>query len=152
MSADGQVSPRRELEIYGAIAADLARGRDRGEALAAHGLDEERFDALEERALAAMAADDDAQDGIPEPIAQFDAALRVAHAPEPHDVPSLEDFVRALMVAQEGGKVHERLAERGLSLELLLRGSGYYTPKLVSDPELARRFQELCSRSGSKRR
>jgi hypothetical protein len=65
-------------------------------------------------------------------------------------VPSLEEFARALMVVQEGGKVHERLAERGLSIELLLRGSSYYTPKLVSDPALARRFQELCSRSGPK--
>lgn len=135
------------MEVYGAIAADLARGRDRAETLAEHGLDEESFERLEDRALLAMAAEDDAANGVPEPVVQFDAALRARAQKETLDVPTLEDFVRALMVAQEGGKVHERLAERGLSVELLLRGSAHYTPKLATDVELARRFQELSSRS-----
>ncbi len=140
-----------ELQIYGEITADLARGRDRAETLAAYGLDEQSFDALEDRALALMAVEDDhPTTGVPEAVARFDAVLRAKAQATSDGVPSFEDFVRALMIAQEGGKVHERLAEHGLSIELLLRGSAYYTPRLATDPELARRFQDLCSRSASK--
>ena len=139
-------NPDDDLRVYAAVASDLARGRDRAETLAEHGLDEEAFDRLEDRANEAMAARDEGGDDIPKAIVEFDAVLRATASKSSLDVPSLEDFVRALVIAQEGGKVHERLAERGLSIELLLRGSAYYTPRLAGDPELARRFTELCSR------
>jgi hypothetical protein len=134
-----------EMELYGAIAADLARGRDRAEALAAHGLDEAAFEQLEDRAYAAMSVEDE-QRGVPEPVARFDAALRAAAERHAGDAPSLEDFVRALQIVQEGGKVHERLDERGLSISLLLRGNAHWTPRLATDATLAARFKELCAR------
>lgn len=147
---DGAVpSGEDDLETYAIIASELARGADRAALLAEHGLDEAGLEKLEERANAQMSGgDDDASAGVPEPIARFDTVLRRAAATSAADVPSLEDFVRAFLIAQEGGKVHERLKERGLSIALLLRGSAYYTPRLATDAQLARQFQALCSRSG----
>ncbi|NUO51500.1 MAG: hypothetical protein HOV80_21810 [Polyangiaceae bacterium] len=141
---------RDDLETYAIIASELARGADRAELLASHGLDEESFEALEERANEEMSggAEPDGP-GIPDGVARFDAVLRAAAAGG-SDIPSLEDFARAFLVVQEGGAVHERLKERGLSVEVLLRGSAHYTPRLAHEPELAARFRELTSRSGKK--
>lgn len=141
---------RDDLETYAIIASELARGADRAALLAVHGLDEESYEALEERANLEMSGSlehDGA--GIPPAIARFDAVLRETAANATQGVPSLEEFARAFLVVQEGGAVHERLAERGLSVELLLRGSAHYTPRFVKEPELAARFRELTSRSPS---
>lgn len=138
-----------DIETYAIIASQLARGADRAALLAEHGLDEAALERLEERALAEMSgADGDGAGGVPAPIERFDAVLRATAARSTKEIPSLEDFARAFVIAQEGGKVHERLQERGLSIELLLRASAHYTPRLASEPELAGRFRALCSRSG----
>jgi len=137
-----------DLETYAIIASELARGADRATLLAEHGLDEGSFEELQERAEAEMSGADSDSAGVPEPIARFDAVLRATAARSTAEIPSLEDFARAFMIAQEGGKVHERLQERGLSVELLLRASSHYTPRFAHEPELATRFRALCSRSG----
>jgi hypothetical protein len=137
-----------DLEIYAAIAAGLAGGLDRAELLRAHGLDELAYEALEARAEATLDAATSLDRGVPEAIARFDRALRSAGAKDTREIPSLEEFARALMIAEEGGKVHERLAEKGFSVERLLRASAHYTPRLAHEPELARRFKALCRRGG----
>ena len=135
-----------ELETYGAILAALARGLDRAEVLAAHGLDEDSFEALEERALEALEADD--SEGVPAAVVRFDAAMRRPGPPSVLQVPTLEAFAQAYVIAQEGGNVAERLKERGSSLDVLLRGSEHYVPRFTKEPELADRFRALVARTG----
>jgi hypothetical protein len=134
-----------DLETYGAILAELARGADRADVLAQHGLDEERFEALEDRALALLSAEEG--DGVPEAVVRFDRAIRGGPAAA-RALPSLEAFAQAYLIAQEGGNVAERLKERGSSLEVLLQGSEHYVPRFAKEPELLDRFLALTSRSG----
>jgi len=138
-----------DLEIYAAIAAGIAGGLEREELLRAHGLDEEAFEALELRAEAALDAAPGDDRGVPDAIARFDRALRQATVADTRAIPSLEEFARAILIAEEGGKVHERLLEKGLSVERLLRASAHYTPRLAREPDLALRFKELCRRGNA---
>lgn len=136
-----------EIAAYAKVLSALARGADRARVLEAHGLDEERFEALEERALEALSAGDDG-DGIPPAVARFDAAIRNASPHAPAGPPSLEAFAQAYLIAQQGGNVAERLKEHGSSLDVLLRGSEHYVPRFAREPELADRFRALTSRTG----
>ncbi len=137
---------RDDVETYAQILAQLARGADRAATLEGHGLDESGFDEMETRVLEALEAADD-PDGIPAAVARFDAAMRAAPATG-SPPPSLEAFAHAFVVAQEGGNVSERLAERGSSLTVLLRGSDHYVPRFAKEPDLLDRFRALISRTG----
>ncbi len=147
-----------DLDILAGVASDIARGRSHADALADRGLDEEAFDAASTRAEQELSdAIESASDSevAPPTLAAFDRALRAAVAapadPRPGrtgpraDVPSLEDFARMMVITQEGGRVDERLAERGFSLHALLLASGHHTPRLARDQDLAARFAELLA-------
>lgn len=132
-----------DIETYAAIMAELAAAGDaRPGVLARHGLDEERWDAIDvlwqERLSDAM---DDESDGV-HPLlaaysAAYDAARRALNAPI-----SLERFAEATRLLHATGDLRSSLARAGITFAAFIRGSEHWSPRIAQDPELERQFTE----------
>jgi hypothetical protein len=133
------------IETYARVMADIGAGKPRGEVLAAHGLDEVRFEAIEKAAFADVGEGVTDAPVIPEADLRLDRAFREARDRSSDALLSIEEFARAAAVAQEGVQVSERLTKMGVSLQTFLKASGHYAPRLAREPELAARFNEVLS-------
>lgn len=134
-----------DVRVFARICVALADGiSSRAEALAAHRLDEEAWDAIEdawqERLSRAMEEHDG--EGVPPLIAAYGAALDEARAGG--DVLTFERFAEATRQLQTGDPTRA-LAVAGVSLPSYLRANGYWTGRMATDPVLAERFQRVVA-------
>jgi hypothetical protein len=133
-----------DLDAYARLTVALARaGAKREAVLDAHGLDEARWqqidDAWQERLSEAM---DQATDDVPVPpfLEQFSHAMDRAQGDDTA-IMTLDEFVAATRVARAGGDVGEKLERLGLTMDDYLRANRYFMQKMAKDDELAARFQ-----------
>lgn len=134
-----------DIEAYAALQMQLVGidGEARAALLEAHGLNEDAYEALDDRAQEALSRALDATDaGVPPLVARYDAALKRAH--EGLEPPlSLERFAEATIVLGAGGDPTKALAKIGVSLPDYLRSSQAWAGRLAKDDDLARRFAAL---------
>jgi hypothetical protein len=132
-----------DIRTYAAITAALAEG-DRATVLREHDLDEESWQALDQfwqdRLSSAL---DEEIDGVPPLISAyaeaFDHARAALHTSQP--VLSIERFADATREIQRQGDPAAALTRVGVTIAEFLRANEHWTPLLVKDPELARRFR-----------
>lgn len=137
--------PDPDIEAYAALQMRLVgvEGDARTALLEAHGLTEDTYEALDERAQEALSRALDATEaGVPPLVARYDAALKKVH--EGLEPPlSLERFAEATLVVQKGGDPTKALERIGVSLPDYLRSSQAWAGRLAKDDDLARRFAKL---------
>jgi len=134
-----------DVAEYAELAATLADPScDRDAALAAHGLDEEGWAALDghfqDRLGRAM---DAAEEGVPPLIAAYAEAFARARAAQSRGRPviSLDRFADATREIQVRGDPLPALAKHGLTLEEYLRANEHWTQRMLADPVLVARFR-----------
>jgi hypothetical protein len=133
---------RNDLEAYATLAAELADPRvDRRAVLAARGLDEDAWEALDDawqaRLEAADAADDD---GVPPLIAAHAEAFARAQRARVGEILPFERFVAAARELRRGGDLASTLRRLELTLDTYLAAQGHWTARLLEDEELSARF------------
>jgi hypothetical protein len=138
-------APEINLDAYARIAVALARaGAKRDAVLAAHGLDEGRWqeidDAWQARLSEAMGAVGD-DEGVPPLLAEYSAAMERAQADDSQVVP-FERFVEATRAVRKGGgDVVKALERLGLSPDAYMRANRHWTQQMTRDEGLAERFR-----------
>ena len=138
----------RDLEAYAALAAELADPRvDRAAVLAARGLDEERWntidDAWQVRLSEADEGDvgDDETGGIPPLIAAHAEAFARAQRARVRGVLPFERFLEAAREMKRGTDLSTALKRLDLSLDAYLHAQAHWTAEMLADEGLAARFQ-----------
>jgi hypothetical protein len=141
-------APRVDLSIetYAQVMAELASaGGARAEVLRRHGLDEARWEKIDERwqARISEAMDQDPEDdGVPEIVsvyaAAYDAAQRAIAPPI-----SLEDFAMVTRLLDASGDLRASLAKVGVSLADYVRATEHWSKQFAGDEEVERRFDEV---------
>jgi hypothetical protein len=137
------------IEAYAQVMAELASAGDaRAAALARHGLDEARWEAIDARWQAEISAALDADDdGIPAILSAYAAAYEAAQRALAPPI-SIEQFARVTRLLQASGDVRASLAKVGVTLADYVRGSEHWSRRLAGDEELERRFQEALRGGG----
>jgi hypothetical protein len=143
--------PELSLDVYAAVLADIATGRARHEVLAAHGITEDAFGALErsveEEFSKAMAHEGDT---VPPFFQAYEAAIRRAQEKtRTGEPPSLEQFARGVAAIQRPGDPVRALERLGLKPADIVQALGHWGQQLAKDPEIAARFEAI--RSGKKK-
>jgi hypothetical protein len=117
---------------------------DRAALLAAHGLDEEAWEAIDDAwqaRLSEAGAEGDLAQGVPPLIAAYaEAFARAQRARAQHEV-SFERFVEAARAMARGTDMATVLERLGLTLEDLLRAQQRWTAAMLADDALAERFR-----------
>ncbi len=144
MSADREPLPL-DIRAYAALAATLAAGdRPRGAILAARGLDEAAWEALDRhhQEQLSRAMDDDA-DGVPPLVAAYAEAFAAARARTTGAAAllTIERFGDATREIQRSGDPTAALARLGIALDDFLRANEHWTSRMMSDAEVLRRFR-----------
>jgi len=133
------------LDAYARLLVALNRAgvEQRDRVLASHGLDEARWqtidDAWQERLSQAM---DEGTDEVP--VSPFlDAFSRAMERAESDDsqVMSLARFVEATRAVQAGGEIAKSLAVLGLTPDEYLRANRHWMRLMAQDDELSAAFQ-----------
>jgi hypothetical protein len=130
-----------DVSAYAQVMAELADGGDpRAAVLARHGLDEDRWDAIDAAWQGRLSeALDDRGDGPPAILSAFagayEAAQRVLAPPI-----TLEQFARVTRLLDSTGDIQAALASVGVTLADYLRGSEHWSRRLAVEPETERRF------------
>ena len=137
------------LEAYAQVMAELASaGEAREAALARHGLDEARWEAIDAHFQAELSAALDVDDdGIPAILSAYAAAYEAAQRALAPPI-SIEQFARVTRLLQASGDVRASLAKVGVTLADYVRGSEHWSRRLAGDEELERRFQEALRGGG----
>lgn len=132
-----------ELDVgaYAQLMAELAAaGEARADVLARHGLDEERWDAIDAAWQARLSdAMADEGDGAPAILSDFAAAYEAAQRALAPPI-TLEQFARVTRLLDLVGDLSAALATVGVSFTDYLRGSEHWTRRLAEEPEIERRF------------
>jgi hypothetical protein len=132
------------LDAYARLTVALARaGAKRDAVLEANGLDETRWQAIDdgwqERLSDAMNEITDAQP-VPPFLDQFSHAMDRAQSDEAETM-TLDRFVMATRAVRAGGNVEKALARLGLTMDEYLTANRYFLQKMAKDDELAASFQ-----------
>jgi hypothetical protein len=134
-----------EVAEYAELAATLADPAcDREAVLAARGLDEDGWTALDRDFQDRLGRAMDAEgDGVPPLVAAYAEAFARARAAQNRDRPviSLERFADATREIQVRGEPLPALAQHGLTLEEYLRANEHWTQRMLADPALVARFR-----------
>ncbi|MEZ4446733.1 MAG: hypothetical protein R3B72_47080 [Polyangiaceae bacterium] len=136
-----------DVKAYAALAAALAHAADRGAVLDEHGLDEDGWEALEERWSERLAADEESfgdRDGVPPLLVAYAEAF--AEASRRADASSLLGFEAYVAITRElarGREVDRVLKAHQVPLYLYLESHHHWTLRLATDTELAARFRDL---------
>ena len=144
MTADSELSSL-DIRAYATLVATLAAGdRPRAAILAAQGLDEagwEALDAFHQEQLS-RAIDDD-RDGVPPLIAAYAEAFAAARARSTRAATllSIERFGDAMREIQRTGDPTGALARLGISLDDFLRANEHWTARMMTDTDLLQRFR-----------
>jgi hypothetical protein len=137
--------PRGDIEAYAALAAALtAPDADRAAVLAAHGLDEEAWNALDDawQARLSAASDEEVEGfGVPGLIAAYAEAFSRAQRARAPGVLPFERFLEAAREMKQGRDMATALKRLGLTLEAYLGAQAHWTARMLEDEELAARFQ-----------
>jgi glyoxylase-like metal-dependent hydrolase (beta-lactamase superfamily II) len=132
-----------DVRAYATLAARLARDpARRAELLAAHGLDEDRWEALDDAWQARLdrAADSD-EDGVPALVAAHAEAFADAQRGAGADVLPFERYVEAARELRRGHDMTTALKRLSVTFDQLMRAQRHWTAAMLSDPALAARFQ-----------
>jgi hypothetical protein len=118
-----------------------AAGEAREAVLARHGLDEERWDAIDTAWQARLSeALADEGDGVPAILSDFAAAYEAAQRALAPPI-TLEQFARVTRLLAASGDLPAALAGADVSLGAYLRGSEHWSRRLAEEPETERRFE-----------
>ncbi len=132
------------LDAYARLTVAVARaGAKREAVLQAHGLDETRWQAIDDAwQMRLSEAMDQVTDEQPVPpfLEQFSHAMDRAQSEESETM-TLDRFVAATRVVRAGGDVGRALERLGLTMEDYLRANRYFMQKMAKDDDLAARFQ-----------
>jgi hypothetical protein len=138
--SEGALEDRLSIEQYARLQIELSEG-DRERVLREHGLDEAAWEAIDRamqaRLSRAMASD---VEGVPPLLVEYDRALRLARAV---DVAPMElgTFARATAAIATSRDVPKTLERLGTTIEIYLRASRYWAPRLATDEALAAAFE-----------
>jgi hypothetical protein len=135
----------QDVAAYAALAAALSDPTaDRAALLAAHGLDEDTWDALDEawqEQLSEADAGDDENEGVPALVAAYAEAFARAHtAGAQGDLP-FERFLEAARAMRRGVDMATVLKRLDLTLEGFLTAERRWTRAMLEDEGLAARFR-----------
>ena len=138
-------APHLDIRAYAALAATLAvADAPRAAILRAHGLDEASWEALDrfhqDRLSRAM---NDDHDGVPPLVAAYAEAFAAARAlrTRAEGVIPIERFGDATREIRRSGDPTAALGRLGIALDDFLRASEHWTPRMMTDPDLLRRFR-----------
>jgi hypothetical protein len=132
------------LDAYARLTVALGRaGARRDEALAAHGLDEARWQAIDDAWQARLSealeiVGDDAT--VPPLIDAYSRAMERAQSAE-SSIMTFERFVQATRAARSGGELAKSLERLGVTIDDYLRANRHYTLAMTEDDALAERFR-----------
>ncbi|HZO13207.1 MAG TPA: hypothetical protein VFB62_08105 [Polyangiaceae bacterium] len=132
-----------DVRAYARLAAQLATAdTHRDELLAAHGLDDDGWDALEEEWMERLSeAEEGANgDGVPELLTAYAEAFAAAHA----ELAVLLPFERYLEItrALSRGRDLTQLPERfGVDLATYLSSHRHWTARMATDQELSEQLR-----------
>jgi hypothetical protein len=144
MSVDREPPPL-DIRAYAALAASLATGdRPRAAILAAQGLDEAGWEALDRHHQAELSrAIDDDGDGVPPLVAAYAEAFAAARARSTRAATllTIERFGDATREIQRTGDPTAALARLGIALDDFLRANEHWTARMMTDADLLRRFR-----------
>lgn len=133
------------LDTYARITVALGRaGQGRDAVLAAHGLDEARWQAIDDVWQARLSeAMDQTSDEVPVPpfLEQFSRAMDRAQSDDSL-VMTLERFVEATRVVKRGGDVGKALEHLGLTVDAYLQANRHFMQRMAKDDELAAAFRK----------
>jgi hypothetical protein len=136
-----------DLDAYARLSAVLGRaGVRRDEVLRAHGLDETRWQDIDDLWQARLsdavdAATETDEGGVPAFLAEYARAMERAQSDD-SQVMGFERFVEATRAARAGGPEFTRVLERlGVVVDDYLRASRHYTQAMTADDSLAERFR-----------
>lgn len=136
-----------DIEAYAALSVALATAGDGRDALLAeHGLDEERWSAIEDGWYAALSKAEDEHgdaDGVPPLVVQFAEVFQRAQQAQAtgQDLMSFELYVSVTRSISRGRDVAQVLERQQISLATYLRAHQHWTMKMIGDPDLAMRFR-----------
>lgn len=144
MTADRELASL-DIRAYATLVATLAAGdRPRAAILAAQGLDEARWEALDSfhQEQLSRALDDD-RDGVPPLIAAYAEAFAAARALSTRAATllSIERFGDATREIQRTGDPTAALARLGIALADFLRANEHWTARMMTDADLLQRFR-----------
>jgi hypothetical protein len=132
------------VEAYAAILAALADpNADRAAVLAAHGLDEgawEAIDAQWQRRLSAAADGADDEQPAPPLLVAFAEAFAGAQRAAVETLLSFERYVELTRVMSRGGAIGDELTRLRVTLPEYLRAHEHWMRRMADDPALAERF------------
>jgi hypothetical protein len=132
------------LDAYARLTVALARARgERDALLAAHGLDENGWEAIDDAWQARLSkAMDEGTDEVPVPpfLEQFSRAMDRAQKDD-SQVMTLERFAEATRVVRQGGEVARALQRLGLTPDTYLRANHYWMQRMAQDDGLAEIFR-----------
>ncbi len=134
------------IEAYAQVMAELAAaGEGRAAVLARHGLDEARWDVIDDRWQEELsAALDPEDDGVPEVLSRYAAAYEAAQRALAPPI-TIEQFAQVTRLLQASGDIRAALAKVGVTLADYVRGTEHWSRRFAEDPELDRRFHEVLA-------
>jgi hypothetical protein len=132
------------LDAYARLTVALGRaGGNRHAVLAAHGLNEASWEAIDDYWQARLSdAMEEITDEQPVPpfLAQFSHAMDRAQSDD-SQVLSFERYAEVTRAIRQGGDVPKALERLGISTDDYLHANRYWMQRMGDDDELAERFQ-----------
>ena len=141
-----KADPARDIEAYAELSAALVGPSvDRAALLAAHGLDEARWEALDDAWQARLAAEDDAAvEGMPPLLAAYaEAFARAQRARIQGTVLTFDRFVEVVRALRHGGDAAATLQRLGVTFASYLASQQHWMTRMMEDEALAERFRRL---------
>ncbi|WP_437681539.1 hypothetical protein [Sorangium sp. So ce131] len=137
--------PARDVEAFATLAAQLADpSADRAALLAAHGLDEDGWEALDDAWQARLSEADEGDDeeaGVPPLVVAFAEAFARAQRARARSELSFERFLEAARAMRRGTDMATVLSRLDMTLEDYLSAQQRWTAAMLEDEELLSRFQ-----------
>ena len=133
------------LDAYARLFVALdGAGPRRDEVLAANGLEEDRWQAIDDAWQARLSAAMDAvtdQDPVPAFIDEYSRAMERARLAGPQPVP-FEVYVAATRALRTSADPTVALQQLGMTLADYARANAYWLRRMIDDDDLAQRFQQ----------
>ncbi len=134
----------QDIEAFAELAATLADPAvDRAAILEAHGLDEDRWEALDNAWQARISAEENAcGDNIPPLLTAYsDAFVRAQRARQKTALLPFEKFIELVRALRYGGDAAATLQRFGTTFPAFLASQQHWMDKMMKDDELADRWR-----------
>jgi hypothetical protein len=132
------------LDAYARLTVALSRaGEARDTVLATHGLDEDRWQAIDDvwQARIAEAMDEGTDEQPVSPfVEEFAKAMDRAQSDD-SQVLTFERYVQATRAMSRGGDVAKSLGALGVTVDAYVQANRYWVRRMATDDELAGAFQ-----------